>query len=73
MARRHLKTDNEKKAEQLSTIVSDLRTDLDLVGEHFGTISSWVQVNRLKTIVEAAEEEKTGFLKEYANGIGERQ
>jgi hypothetical protein len=73
MARRHLKTDNEKKAEQLTSIVSDLRTDLDLVGEHFGTISSWVQVNRLRTIVEAAEEEKTGLLEEYAKGIGERK
>jgi hypothetical protein len=70
MARRHLKTDNEKKAEQLNTMVSDLRTDLDLVGEHFGTISSWVQINRLKTIVEAAEDEKTGLLEEYADGIG---
>ena len=71
MARRHLKTDNEKKAEQLNSIVSDLRTDLDLVGYHFGTIGSWVQINRLKTIVEAAEEEKTGLLEEYADGIGE--
>jgi hypothetical protein len=73
MARRHLKTDNEKKAEQLNAMVSDLRTDLDLVGQHFGTIGSWIQVNRLRTIVEAAEEEKTGLLEEYADGIGKRQ
>jgi diphthamide synthase (EF-2-diphthine--ammonia ligase) len=67
---RRIKTDEEKKAQQLVAIVSDLRTDLDLVGESFGEISSWVQINRLKTIVEAAEEEKIGMTADYLNGIG---
>ena len=67
---RRIKTNEEKKAEQLTAIVSDLRTDLDLVGEYFGEISTWVQINRLRTIVESAEDEKIGMSADYLSGVG---
>jgi hypothetical protein len=55
--RKH-KSDEEKIANIIAKIVSDLRLDLDLVGYYLATIMPRVSQRRFQTIAEAMEEEK---------------
>lgn len=54
---RRIKTDEEKAAHKLATIVSDVRLNLDEVGIYLATYEN-VSVRRLVEIVETAEYEK---------------
>ena len=56
--RRKIITDEEKVAKQLTTILSDVRIDLDMVGYYLVQISPNVIYNRLITIADSAEEAK---------------
>jgi len=56
--RRRTKTEEEKAAHKLSTIVSDVRLDLDEVGVYLGRYAPTVSYNRLMLIAESAEFEK---------------
>jgi hypothetical protein len=53
--RRKLVTKEEKVAIQLSNVLSDLRLDLDLVGQYLAESSPNVIYNRLITIADSAE------------------
>lgn len=55
--RKH-KTQEEKKAEQLSKIVSDVRLDLELIGIYLAKSAPNVSHRRLQIIAETADEEK---------------
>lgn len=55
---RRIKTDEEKAAIKLATIVSDVRLDLDEVGVYLGRYAPTVSYNRLLLIAESAEFEK---------------
>ena len=50
-------THEEKIAKKLSDIVNDLTLDLDMVG-HYLAYGRNVTYNRLKTVIEAAEEKR---------------
>jgi hypothetical protein len=56
--KKHRLTPEEKVAQQIENITSDLRLDLDLVGKYLANISPTVSYNRLMIIAEAAEFEK---------------
>jgi hypothetical protein len=56
--RRHRLTDEEKVAMRLSAIVSDLRLDIEQVGEYLAVIAPTVSYNRLITIAESAQYHK---------------
>ena len=56
--RKHRLTPEEKVAQQIEKITSDLRIDLDLVGTYLANISPTVSYNRLMIIAESAEFEK---------------
>ena len=56
--RKHILTEEEKAAKKLSTIVSDVRLDLDEVGVYLGRYAPTVSYNRLLLIAESAEFEK---------------
>ena len=56
--RRRTKTEEEKAALKLATIVSDVRLDLDEVGVYLGRYAPTVSYNRLLLIAESAEFEK---------------
>lgn len=56
--RRHRITEEEKVAQQLSKIVSDVRLDLDLVGTYLANQAPNVTNTRLQIITEAAQYEK---------------
>ena len=58
-------TDEEKVAMKLGTMVSDLRVDLELVGEYLAKSQPYVVYNRLQVIAESAKETKEGT--NYAN------
>jgi len=58
-------TDEEKVANKLGNIVSDLRVDLELVGEYLAKSQPYVVYNRLQVIAESAKETKEGT--NYAN------
>jgi hypothetical protein len=58
MARRKVKTEEEKAAHKIATIVSDVRLDLDEVGVYLGRFAPTVSYNRLMLIAESAEFEK---------------
>jgi hypothetical protein len=51
-------TQEEKIAKKLSDIVSDVRIDLDLVGQHLARAFPNLTYRRLSIIIEAAEQEK---------------
>ena len=56
--RKHRLTPEEKVAQQIENITSDLRIDLDLVGKYVANISPTISYNRLMIIAESAEFEK---------------
>jgi len=53
--RKKLITKEEKVAIQLSNVLSDLRLDLDMVGQYLAESSPNVIYNRLITIADSAE------------------
>ena len=57
MTKRRL-TQEERVAQQLNNIVSDVRLDLDLVGVYLVRLAPTVSYNRLMLIAESAEFEK---------------
>jgi len=60
-------TEEEKVASQLGNIVSDLRVDLELVGEYLAKSQPNVVYNRFQTIAESAKETKEGTNYAYNN------
>jgi hypothetical protein len=58
-------TDEEKVANKMGNIISDLRVDLELVGEYLAKSQPYVVYNRLQVIAESAKETKEGT--NYAN------
>ena len=56
--RKHRLTDEEKVAMRISAIVSDLRLDIEQVGEYLAVIAPTVSYNRLITIAESAQYHK---------------
>jgi hypothetical protein len=58
MIRRHRLTDEEKVALRLSALVSDLRLDIEQVGEYLAVIAPTVSYNRLITIAQSAQYHK---------------
>lgn len=53
-------TDEEKVANRLGNIVSDLRVDLELVGEYLAKSQPHVVYHRLQVIAESAQATKEG-------------
>jgi len=53
-------TDEEKVAMKLGNTISDLRVDLELVGEYLAKSQPNVVYNRLQVIAESAKETKEG-------------
>ena len=53
-------TDEEKVAMRLGNTISDLRVDLELVGEYLAKSQPHVVYNRLQVIAESAKETKEG-------------
>jgi hypothetical protein len=58
-------TDEEKVAIKLGNILSDLRVDLDLVGQYLARTCPTVVYNRLLTVTESATYEKEEKRYEY--------
>ncbi len=56
--RRHRITEEEKAVQQISNIVSDLRTDIEQVGIFLGTSAENVVYRRFQIIAETAKEVK---------------
>lgn len=56
--RKKLITKEEKVAIQLTNVLSDLRLDLDMVGEYLVQLSPTLIYNRLITIADSAEQAK---------------
>ena len=53
-------TNEEKVAMKLGNAISDLRVDLELVGEYLAKSQPYVVYNRLQVIAESAKETKEG-------------
>lgn len=56
--RKKLVTKEERVAIQLTNVLSDLRLDLDMVGEYLVQLSPTLIYNRLITIADSAEQAK---------------
>ena len=56
---KRIKTEEEKAANKLATIVSDVRLDLDEVGSHLVNLPN-VAYRRLSEVVDSAKDEKEG-------------
>lgn len=56
--RRHQITNEEKVAQKIDSLISDVRLDIDSIGLYFGQMSSITGYYRLENIVEAAREER---------------
>lgn len=56
--RRKLLTEEEKVAMKLATVVSDLRLDIELIGQYLAEITPNVSYNRLQVIAESARYHK---------------
>jgi len=56
--RKKLMTKEEKVAIQLTNVLSDLRLDLDMVGEYLVQLSPTLIYNRFMVIAESAEQSK---------------
>jgi hypothetical protein len=63
---RKIKTDEEKAATKIETLLSDLRLDIDEIGFYVAEFSPTIIYNRLLLLTEAAE-----FAKEEKNDIRE--
>ena len=63
--RRKLITKEEKVAIQLSTILADLRLDLDMVGKYLVQSTPTVIYNRFITVADSAEHEKENQYNDY--------
>ena len=57
---RRMITAEEKVANKLGNEISDLRVDLELVGEYLAKSQPYVVYNRLQVIAESAKETKEG-------------
>ncbi len=57
---RRILTAEEKVANKLGNEISDLRVDLELVGQYLAQSQPYVVYNRLQVIAEAAKETKEG-------------
>jgi molybdopterin converting factor small subunit len=53
-------TEEEKVAKNIGDVVSDLRVDLERVGEYIANSQPYVVYNRIQVIAEAAKETKEG-------------
>jgi len=53
-----MKTDEEKIAEKLISLLSDIRLDLNLIGYYFANIATRGAFLRLEEVIESAEETK---------------
>lgn len=60
-------TEEEKVANKLGNMISDLRVDLELVGSYVAQSQPHVVYNRLMVIAESAQETMEGT--NYANNI----
>jgi hypothetical protein len=60
MRRKQMTTDEEKVANKIGNMVSDLRVDLELVGQYLAKSQPYVVYNRLQVIAESAKETKEG-------------
>ena len=60
-------TEEEKVAMRIGNMVSDLRVDLELVGEYLAKSQPYVVYNRLQVIAESAKETKEGTNYAYNN------
>ena len=60
-------TEEEKVAMKLGNTISDLRVDLELVGEYLAKSQPYVVYNRLQVIAESAKETKEGTNYAYNN------
>lgn len=56
--RKHRLTDEERVAMRLATLVSDLRLDIEQIGEYLAQVAPTVSYNRLITIAESAQYHK---------------
>lgn len=63
--RKHLITNEEKVAVKLSSIFSDVRLDLELIGVYLARLSPAVTHNRLQIIAESAQAEKEAQINGY--------
>jgi molybdopterin converting factor small subunit len=57
---RRIMTEEEKVAKNIGDVVSDLRVDLERVGEYIANSQPYVVYNRIQVIAEAAKETKEG-------------
>lgn len=57
---RRILTAEEKIANKLGNEISDLRVDLELVGQYLAQSQPYVVYNRLQVIAESAKETKEG-------------
>ena len=64
---RRILTAEEKVANKLGNEISDLRVDLELVGEYIAKSQPNVVYNRLQVIAESAKETKEGTNYAYNN------
>jgi hypothetical protein len=51
-------TNEERVAQKIDSLISDVRLDIDSIGLYFGQMSSITGYFRLENIVEAAREER---------------
>jgi hypothetical protein len=52
--RRHRLTEEEKVAQKMVASVSDLRLDIESIGEYLADVAPYVSYNRIQEIAEAA-------------------
>lgn len=57
---RRIMTEEEKVAKNIGDVVSDLRVDLERVGEYIAISQPNVVYNRIQVIAESAKETKEG-------------
>jgi hypothetical protein len=53
--KRHRLTEEEKVAQKMVASVSDLRLDIESIGQYLGDIAPYVSYNRIQEIAEAAK------------------
>lgn len=58
-------TNEEKVAEKIANLVSDLRLDLEQVGVALASLAPWVAINRIVLMAEIAKEEKENDRRHY--------